>query len=199
VNKKIGGAVICAIAAIALLAPSGASASYAKCHGGLAPDNGVNIDDPNGIDYTFYCNHVIRAYTIFSSSPVEYFSVAPLVYAGKDPSSSDVDGNGSFNCEGTTPSYGFGCNGGFYPGTSTQGGTATKDEAVPGQFVTDDALCATHHAPRPKVYFSVVETQYDASRHPYNTSSGPFRLQNGCASASGRRSHHRRHHRRPHH
>lgn len=193
--RRLGGilalAAASAVAMLSLLAPPGASASYATCHGGLSPDNGVNIPDKNGIDYTFYCNHVIHAYTVFSSSLVNYFGVAPLVYAGKDPASSDVDGNASFSCEGSTPSYGFGCNGGFPPGSTTQGGTLTKDEAVQGQFVTDQELCGTHHQ-RPRVFFSVVTTQYDLSHHPYQTSSGPFRLKNGCGASAHRHSH--RHH-----
>jgi hypothetical protein len=197
--QRLGGTLAlatgCAVAMLALMAPSGASASYAKCHGGLSPDNGVNIPDPNGIDYTFYCNHVIHAYTIFSTSPVNYFGVAPLVYAGKDPSTADVDGNASFSCEGQTPSHGFGCNGAYPPGGSTQGGTITKDEAVQGQLVTDDERCGLHHA-RPKIYFSVVETEYPGGK-PTQTSSGPFRLKNGCGKASSAYRRLRRHH--PHH
>jgi hypothetical protein len=196
-GRRLGGIVAlatgCAVVMLSLLSPAGASASYAKCHGSLAPDNGVNIPDPNGIDYTFYCNHVIHAYTITSSSPVEFFGVSPLVYAGKDPGSSEVDGNSGFSCEGTTPSYGFGCNGLYPPGGSTQGGTLTKNEAVQGQLVTDDQLCGTHHA-RPKMYFSVVETEYQGGK-PFITSSGPFRLKNGCGASAHRHSH--RHH--PHH
>jgi hypothetical protein len=200
--RRLGGtlalAAVCAVALAVMLAPTTASASYAKCHGSLAPDNGANIDDPNCIDYTLYCNHVFHAYTLFSTSPVEFFGTSSLVYAGTDPKSAPIDGNGSFSCEGITPSRGFGCNGGSIPGTSParQGGTTTKNEAVVGQFVTEDKLCATHHQPRPKVWFSIVETQYDTTGHAYQTSSGPFRLPNGCQQRAGHHKHHHKHHHR---
>jgi hypothetical protein len=177
-----------------LTAPGGASASYAKCHGSLAPDNGVNISAPGAVDYTFYCNHVIHAYTIFSTSSIDLFSAGPLVYAGKDPSTADVDGNGGFTCEGFIPSHGIGCNGTTIPGTSPpkQGGTTARDEAVVGQVVPEAKLCARHHQPRPKVFVSILETQFDTTGHPYQTSSGPFRLFNGCQKAA--QSHPRHHH-----
>jgi hypothetical protein len=195
--RRLGGTLAlaagCAVAMLSLLGPSGASASYARCHGGLAPDEGGALtSDPNGIVYTFYCNHKIKAYTIWSSLPIDYFTVDPLVYTGPDPASSDVDGNGSFACEGKTPSRGFGCQGGFPPGSSAQGGTSTKNEAVQGGFVAEGKLCATNHEPRPKVYFSVVETQFDATGKPYQAASGPFRMPNGC-QASGRHTHHHHH------
>jgi hypothetical protein len=191
-TRRLGGTLAlaagCAVVVLCLLAPSGASASYAKCHGGLSPDtDGALTGDPNGVVYTWYCNHKIKAYTIWSSSLIDLFQVDPLVYTGPDPASSDVDGNGSFSCEGKTPGRGFGCQGGFPPGSSTQGGTVLKNEAVQGGFVPEDKLCATNHQPRPKVFLSVVETQYDASGKPYSAASGPFRLPNGCQAA---RHHH---------
>ena len=94
--RRRGGTFIlasaCAVAFFALLAPGPASASYTRCHGSLAPDKGVNTDDPLAVDYTFYCNHKVHGYTITSSSPVDGFAVSPFVYQGTDPASSEVDG-----------------------------------------------------------------------------------------------------------
>lgn len=201
VSRRTGGrlaiALLGGIAAVALISPGGASASYARCHGTMALDKGVNINDPNGIDYSFYCSKIIHAYTITSTSPVDFFGAGPLVYSGTNPNSDPVDGNSGFTCEGATPSFGFGCNGTFIPGSSPpkQGGTTAHGEAVVGQFVTDDKLCATHHKPRPKVWFSVVETEFDTSGNPFQTSSGPFKLRRtGCQAAAGGHRRHRHHH-----
>jgi len=199
--RRLGGTFIVAsalaVAFFALLAPGPASASYTKCHGSLAPDNGLTTDDPLAVDYTFYCNHKIHGYTISSCSPVDGFAVAPLVYQGTDPATSDVDGNGGFSCEGNIPGKGIGCNGIFIPGGSIQGGTTKAGEAVVGTITPEAKLCARHHQPRPKLYLSVASVQIDATHHQYIASSLPFRLPNGC-QAQARRGHHTNHHRKHH-
>lgn len=98
-------AVLAAVG-IALAAPGGAMASIG-CSGTL----GQSPDNAKGFAYSFKCNSpggdttTVDAYSIITSKSVSTFKVDPIVYKP----TGEVVPDESFGCEGSFPSFGFGC------------------------------------------------------------------------------------------
>ena len=87
--------------------------SLTNCGGTLTPDSsGTSQGEPNLLDYSFYCNTQISAYTVtVDRQPNQYGNIDNY-----SPTANVVEQGGAIStteaitCEGTTPSNGINCN-----------------------------------------------------------------------------------------
>jgi hypothetical protein len=98
-----------ACAAAATITPNSAT----TCYGSLAHDpTGKASGEPNLLDYKFFCNENIVAYTVLVtrgrgwSSTIDDYNSSPLV-VDSDGTTSATEAPG---CAGTTPGLGINCN-----------------------------------------------------------------------------------------
>jgi hypothetical protein len=168
----------------ALLAPGGAGAalpvpdSATNCRGALHPDSSPTLDDPNLVDYSFYCDGPISAYTLLINRPnhindsIDDFNAAPdVLFQNGQPIPSE-----SVACSGVLPGDGINCNAGA-------GGLVAGYAYVKGAVDTSDPFCANlprnakpGTKPEPAAFAQLVVT--DAT----GAEDGPFRLwlEPGC-------------------
>jgi hypothetical protein len=164
-----------------------ASASTVQCIGGVTFTDKIP-DTPRGLEYTLKCDQDIKAFSIYSTKQLAYFSTE--VIATDDAGNG---GGGLASCEGPIPGYGFGCN----SGTSSTA-HITNNYTLTGQVATLGPAC-DHNGPDTRLFASVTSTDLTASGAGYTTSSQPFRLKGPDCSASpaggsSSHSHHHTHH-----
>jgi hypothetical protein len=116
--------------------------SATTCWGSLKHDRtGVASGEPNLLDYSFYCNTDITAYTIVidrrpnRTGNIDDFNPGPLVnLPDGTPSSTQA-----FGCAGTIPGDGFDCNAG-------KGGVMSAWNTAVGSFDPIDPYCGSSSA-----------------------------------------------------
>jgi hypothetical protein len=107
------------------------------CDGSLSPAT-PTVDDPNLLNYKFYCDGEVTAYTVIVNRPghiddeIDDFETSTSVF---EPNSGALITSLSFNCTGTIPGGGVGC----FAGT---GNFAPPYASIEGQFDTSDPFCA---------------------------------------------------------
>ena len=181
IRRCLFAAAAAAGCAAALAIPAGASASTVSCGGHLAlnPDSTVPITNP--IDYTIRCSEDMSAYSVVFSKPIDYFSPAPDVFNGDEPSADDA-----MSCEGDFPGSGFGCHGSVGSGHTVVGTVGPEKNPCPNAK-------RRHRAWKPlKAWLTVTTTQLDKDGNPFTTSSQPFRMYGPkCPKERGHHRHHR--------
>ena len=174
-----------------LTLPASATAlpeSTTQCSGVLSPDPaGKSQDEPDLLDYAFYCNGGITAYTIVGDrvrsdgDNIDDYNPSPLVYtAGSASSLATVAADGtvssteSITCGGTTPSNGINCyslvgsNAGFInPGDTIVGSIDPTDQYC--SYLPKGAAAGTPAVPRLTVELIVTDST--------GAEDGPFELQ----------------------
>jgi hypothetical protein len=182
--RRARSACLSLAAAGVLLAPgvAGAAApvpdSATNCFGALHPDSSPTADDPNLVDYSFYCDGPITAYTLLINRPnhvndgIDDFNAAPdVLFQNGQPISSE-----SVACSGVLPGDGINCNAGA-------GGLVAGYAVVRGSVDTSDPFCANlpknakpGTKPEPAAFAQLVVTDGTGAQ------DGPFRLwlEPGC-------------------
>jgi hypothetical protein len=165
-------------AAVLLLTPEGAAAavvtpdSATNCSGGLTIDASPTADDPNLLDYGFYCDGPITAYSLLVNRPghpldgIDDFDSSP---SAQQPDGTPVS-NVSVACSGTLPGDGINCNTGA-------GGQLGAWVQVDGTVDTSDPYCPpaatgakTKVKPEAPPIVQLVVTDITGAQ------DGPFRL-----------------------
>lgn len=118
--------------------------SSTTCAGGLARDSSGGSDEPNLLDYKFYCDGDITAYTLIVNRRtndwlnIDDFSPNADVLQGDG----SVSATESFTCAGTVPGNGVNCNAGA-------GGVMSASYAASGSIDPILPFCR-HFGPHPK-------------------------------------------------
>ena len=131
-NYRLGACIACAVSAVLLFAPAGASATNTiECQGSvkLAEDN----PSPDHLSYSFRCSEDITAFAIVTNREVAGFEPEVLITTGTTDEPAQGD---SFGCEGGIPSFGFACN-----------GKAAAWNYAHGEFHTTAAACSKKEGP----------------------------------------------------
>jgi hypothetical protein len=146
--------------------------SATNCSGGVKPDAAPTQDDPNLLDYSFYCDGPITAYTVLVNRPghaddaIDDFDSSPSVlFQTGEPVASE-----SVACSGILPGDGINCNAGA-------GGLVAGYAQVDGRLDTSDPFCANlpkgakpGRKPEPGAVAQLVVTDITGAQ------DGPFRL-----------------------
>jgi hypothetical protein len=132
VNYRLGALLASAVLAVLLLAPAGASATNTiECLGSTA----LNEENPapDYLSFKFRCSEEITGFAITTNRELAGFEPEVLVTIGTttDPAQGE-----SFGCEGSIPSFGFGCV-----------GTASAWNSAHGAFHTSVAACSRKEGP----------------------------------------------------
>jgi hypothetical protein len=181
VRRCLVAVAAAAACAAALTIPAGASASTVTCGGNLAPDQSGSVPVPHALDYTFHCSEDFSAVSMTFSKSIEYFTPAPDIFVGTEPSPDD-----SLSCEGYFPGWGFGCHGSVGATHTVSGVVGPEKNPCPNPK-------RMHRGWRPiKSWIAVTTTQLDKDGNPFTTTSQPFHLY-GPQCPKERRHH--RHHR----
>jgi hypothetical protein len=146
-----------------------------NCGGQLKPDPAASptADEPNLLDYSFYCDGNITAYTLvvnrtmFDFETVDDFSTVATVV---DSTGAVVSTEG-FTCEGSLPGPGINCS------PPAAGGIMSAGHHAQGNFDTADPYCAnipkgSKPGTQPELQAMVQLVVTDAS----GAQDGPFRL-----------------------
>jgi hypothetical protein len=153
-RPRLLGAAIAATAALALGAPSGASASTTTCSGHLEKG-----EETTQLVYEFGCSDKIIGYTLTFDQQIDGFEPEVPVL--------DPEGNATnelMSCEGDFPSFGVGCFGAYSAGGRNIHGTV-------------DAARAACASPRYKAWLFVITGAKGQT-------GGPFALRGpqGCGT-----------------
>jgi hypothetical protein len=164
--------VSCAVPASSAAAPP-TPESTTSCGGFVAKDASPTPDDPNLIDYNFYCDSEITAYTVIADRrPSDFGNIDDFspTAAVLDPTTGAPSATESITCEGTVPSNGINCNLG-------PGGQMTVWDRASGTFDLTAPYCK--YIPKgakpgtlatPSAFVELVVTDATGAQ------DGPFRL-----------------------
>lgn len=155
-----------------MVVPSEASASTVRCAGEVtraaAPVPGFEDDAANALDYRFFCNENLRAFSFISGVELSYFT-AELTSepTAESPTAANL------SCEGPLPGYGFGCRA---LGSSNQ---VAYNQAISGQLETTKDPCPRFRDQEvPRFFITAATTQATTTGSTFQTSSEPMRLRN---------------------
>jgi len=174
------GAVAC-VTAFGLPATAGA-AEATLCGGKLEVNNEIpGVEPPGGLSYKFDCNATVLGYALISNRQVDYFSTEVGVL---DFTTGEVTSE-QFSCEGSFPSWGFGCR-----GVSNFGNYMTGEFAI-GR---DPCETAESKSDRFKVWIAATVVQLDSvTNKAFNAVTQPFRLKGpACKETKNTRKEKRR-------
>ena len=181
-HRRAFAATILAAAGVAAIGLPGTALANdtAICSGSLKKTN-VDPFGP-GLAYSFSCepsnvdaSGEVKAYAISVNRRVDYFSPETVGYdENGDPSGE------AFSCQGSFPSWGFGCS----LGTLAVGHTMT------GTFATERGRCELFHGTRLAAWVSVTTVQTNhLTSTTYTDQSEPYRLRGPDCSSKRHRRH----------
>jgi len=146
------------------------------------------------LDAEFVCNKDIKAFSIISTTGVDFFHSEAIV---TDKATGDPSGAGEgFDCEGPIPGWGFGCRGNgkitYEDATTTTGALAL--DPIDVEFGLFNNPCSRKARKRPlRVWVTVAYTRVKSNdQSQFLQTSEPFRLKRpACPPLPAR---HARHH-----
>ena len=133
-----------------------AQASSVSCSGTINPTTEGHAEEE--LAYAIKCDEDIKGYSITSNRELAYFGTETVVF-GTD---GEVAEGESFGCEGSTPSWGIGCQ-----------GKMTAGNTVESSIGTSESLCEA--AVQPKFWVTAL-TYQDVKGTPTPFVSEPYLL-----------------------
>lgn len=159
-SRWLAGLPVALVALTAWLAVPSTAAADQLCYGSITPIKPSGERD-TGVDYEFACREPVSAYFLVSSRELSAFDVSADVF-DPQPLGGAIRGDDRFGeCEGATPSYGFGCTGTY----------SSFGRLIRASFDTTDPACARDKTTN-KLTLSAQVIVGDAK----GRLSGPYRL-----------------------